>query len=167
MSTNNQKLLLLILLFIAAILNCYSFNMKEYMKKYETSFREKKQKRSTSRIMKDQAISSDGFDVNPEIMSKGDENFFHIPNAKSSTLISPNADSSIPPPPPCINNESQIAYVNGIISATQTFYNCLANIAEPMSLPTIYNGSANGILSVLTSVQLNNLHEVSIVRYVS
>ncbi len=64
-------------------------------------------------------------------------------------------------PDPCIRDESEIAYVNGIISPTQTFINCLNNIADPYSVPTFYNGSVNGVMIVYNSLQLNNLHSVS------
>lgn len=62
--------------------------------------------------------------------------------------------------PPCIDSEKDLAYVNGMLSETQTFYNCLQAITDPMSLPTKENGTVSGILPVYSSIQLNNLHEV-------
>jgi hypothetical protein len=70
--------------------------------------------------------------------------------------------STVQPPPDCLTDESQIVYVNGIISATETFKYCLSQIAEPMSLPSIYNGSVHGLVSIYNSIQLNNLHEVTL-----
>jgi hypothetical protein len=80
-----------------------------------------------------------------------------------SNIVRSLADSDPPPPPNCINDESEIEYVNGEISATNTFYACLKNIAEPLSLPSIYNGTVNGVVDVLTSIQFNNLHEIDAV----
>lgn len=83
----------------------------------------------------------------------------------SADASSPSFSPSLPPnsanrPPECINNASQIAYVNGEISATQTFYNCVNNIADPYNIPTFYNGTFNGVMMVYTNIQVNNLHEV-------
>lgn len=50
-----------------------------------------------------------------------------------------------------------------MISATQTLYNCLANVADPYNIPTFYNGTFNGIMIVNTSLQLNNLHDIDAV----
>jgi hypothetical protein len=75
--------------------------------------------------------------------------------------------STVQPPPDCLTDESQIVYVNGIISATETFKYCLSQIAEPMSLPSIYNGSVHGLVSIYNSIQLNNLHEVTLSPFVS
>ena len=82
----------------------------------------------------------------------------------------PTVAPSLPPntankPPDCINNETQIVYVNGEISTTQTFYNCLGNIADPYNIPTFYNGTFNGVMMVQNSIQLNNLHDVGIKYY--
>jgi hypothetical protein len=85
-----------------------------------------------------------------------------VESIKSNTIHSL-SESDPPPPPDCINDESEIQYVNGEISATKTFYNCLKNIAEPLSLPSIYNGTVNGVVDVLTSIQFNNLHEIDAV----
>ena len=76
--------------------------------------------------------------------------------------LSPNTANK---PPDCINNETQIVYVNGEISTTQTFYNCLGNIADPYNIPTFYNGTFNGVMMVQNSIQLNNLHDVGIKYY--
>lgn len=83
---------------------------------------------------------------------------------------SPSFAPSLPPnsanhPPDCINNASQVAYVNGEISATQTFYNCVNNIADPYNIPTFYNGTFNGIMMIYTNIQVNNLHEVCIFQF--
>lgn len=88
----------------------------------------------------------------------------HSLDASSPTLspsIRPTSAPTPAPPPPCITNESDIAYVNGLISATQTFYNCLQNIADPMNIPTFYNGKFNGIMNIYSNIQLNNLHQVT------
>jgi hypothetical protein len=79
----------------------------------------------------------------------------------------PTAAPTFPPnyqlhPPPCINTEDDIAYVNGMISPTLTFYNCLANLGDPWSIPTFYNGTFNGLMLVYNSIQLNNLHQVTL-----
>ncbi len=91
------------------------------------------------------------------------ENEIH-PLDGSSPILSPSIrPTSAPtsaPPPPCITNESDIVYVNGLISATQTFYNCLQSIADPMNIPTFYNGKFNGIMNIYSNIQLNNLHQV-------
>ena len=63
-------------------------------------------------------------------------------------------------PPPCISNETQLAYINGMISSSQTLYNCIENIADPLGIPTIYNGTQNDVMYVNTSLELNNLEEV-------
>lgn len=63
-------------------------------------------------------------------------------------------------PPPCISNDSDVAYVNGMISATQTLYNCLANVADPGMIPSFYNGSYQETLVVNTSITLNNLERI-------
>jgi hypothetical protein len=81
---------------------------------------------------------------------------------RSPTIPAP----TLPPntvltPPPCISNETEIAYFNGMISPTQTFYTCLSNVGDPYSIPTFYNGSINGYMEVQNSIQLNNLHVVS------
>lgn len=63
-------------------------------------------------------------------------------------------------PSPCIFNDSQLAYVNGELSATQTFYNCLANVADPGMIPTYYNGSYHGVLLMNSTMVLNNLERI-------
>ena len=72
------------------------------------------------------------------------------------------ATNTLSTPPPCIKDESDLGYVSGMLSATQTFYNCLNAITDPMSLPNFYNGTANGNVTIYTSIQLNNLHQVII-----
>lgn len=64
-------------------------------------------------------------------------------------------------PRPCIWNDSQLAYINGELSATQTFFNCLSNVADPGMLPTYYNGSYHGLLVMNSSMVLNNLERVN------
>jgi hypothetical protein len=84
-----------------------------------------------------------------------------IPSAappKSPTLP-PNYDFK---PPPCIRDESEIIYVNGVMSPAETFLKCLSNVADPYSLPTFYNGSVQAVMTVFNSIQLNNLQSVSI-----
>jgi hypothetical protein len=66
-------------------------------------------------------------------------------------------------PPDCLTNETDIAYINGMISATQTFYNCLANVADPLNIPILYNGSVHGTMIINTSIQLNNLQDIDAV----
>lgn len=80
----------------------------------------------------------------------------HAPTTKVSTPT--NYDFH---PPPCINDESEIVHVNGVLSPALTFMNCLNNIADPYSIPTYYNGSVQGTMIVYNSVQLNNLQGVS------
>jgi hypothetical protein len=63
-------------------------------------------------------------------------------------------------PPPCITNESQLVYVNGVISVIGTFANCLANIADPMLLPSMRDGHITSQIVVNNSIQFNNLHLV-------
>ncbi len=82
-----------------------------------------------------------------------------------SAASSPTFAPSLPPnsenrPPDCITDESQIAYVNGEISATQTFYTCIENIPDPYNIPTFYNGTFNGIMMIYNNIQINNLHDV-------
>ena len=72
--------------------------------------------------------------------------------------------NSLLDPPPCIGNETDIAYINGMISATQTIYTCLMNVGDPMSIPSFYNGSVQAMMLMYNNIQLNNLHEVSISR---
>ena len=62
--------------------------------------------------------------------------------------------------PPCIANESDLGYINGRLSFEETFLNCLNNIADVGSLPTLDNGNLNGTMQVGTNIVLNNLHEV-------
>ena len=63
--------------------------------------------------------------------------------------------------PSCLSNASA-AVVNGQISFSATLQTCLANIPDPLTLPTLYNGTQIGTMVVLTNVQLNNLHVVGI-----
>lgn len=60
-------------------------------------------------------------------------------------------------PPPCITSTDQFGYVNGSISSSQTFYNCLANIPDATLLPSYYNNKFNGIVYFSTAITLNNL----------
>lgn len=62
--------------------------------------------------------------------------------------------------PPCIHNESELIFINEMISATQTIDNCIANIPDPYSIPTFYNGSYQGSMKVFSNIQINNLHDV-------
>ena len=61
-------------------------------------------------------------------------------------------------PAPCIKDESDIVYVDGLISFSQTMKNCLDHVADPLLIPTFYNNTFNGIILVNSSLQLNNLH---------
>jgi hypothetical protein len=64
-------------------------------------------------------------------------------------------------PNPCINDESELIYVNGELSFVENFKLCISNIADPLNIPTIRNGSQEGVQYVYTNIQLNNLHSVS------
>ncbi len=64
-------------------------------------------------------------------------------------------------PTPCIQDASELIYVNGELSFIENFKLCVANIADPMNIPTIRNGSQTGVQYVYTNIQLNNLHSVS------
>lgn len=82
-----------------------------------------------------------------------------------SAATTPTFSPSLPPnaanqPPDCITDESEVAYVNGEISATQTFYNCIQNIPDPYNIPTFYNGTFNGVMIINNNIQVNNLHDV-------
>ncbi len=66
-------------------------------------------------------------------------------------------------PPPCISNISQLVYINGEISATQSIYKCISNVPDPMMIPTFYNGTYNGVMFVNVSIQLNNLEDIDAV----
>ncbi len=81
-----------------------------------------------------------------------------IPTAAPTTKTTTNYDFK---PQPCIEDESEIVYVKGIISPSLTFINCLKNVADIYSIPTFYNGSVKGVMLVYNSIQLNNLHSVS------
>jgi hypothetical protein len=63
-------------------------------------------------------------------------------------------------PPPCITNESELVYVNGVISVIGTFANCLRNIADPMLLPSMRDGQITSQMVVNNTIQFNNLHLV-------
>jgi hypothetical protein len=80
-------------------------------------------------------------------------------------LIKYAISTTYPPPNPCISNESQLGYVNGTISATQTFLNCLSNIPDATMLPSFYNGVYNGIVNFAASLTLSNLISVSYVHF--
>lgn len=62
--------------------------------------------------------------------------------------------------PPCIANASELVYVRGALSATQTFLACTNNIPDPAMLPTYYNGSYHGITVVNSTMVVNNLEYV-------
>lgn len=67
---------------------------------------------------------------------------------------------SYPPPPPCITSADELGYVNGSLSSTQTFYNCLANIPDASMMPSYYNNRMNGPTYFSSGMTLNNLIEV-------
>jgi hypothetical protein len=64
------------------------------------------------------------------------------------------------PPPHCINDISELVFVNGSFSADQSFLNCLNNIPDAASLASFYNGSYHGCLLMETTVTLLNLVKV-------
>jgi hypothetical protein len=77
----------------------------------------------------------------------------------------PTAAPTLPPsakitPPNCLSEDDSLEEVNGIFSATNTFLKCYQNIADPLTIPTFYNGTFNGVMYVYTNIQLNNLHQV-------
>ena len=61
-------------------------------------------------------------------------------------------------PPPCLSDESDIAYDKNLISFSQTMRNCLDNVADPLLIPTFYNSTFNGVILINATIQLNNLH---------
>ena len=63
---------------------------------------------------------------------------------------------------PCIQDESEVIYVNGDVSFGRTFIECYSNLANPGLIPTFINGTYNGIERVNISVGLNNLQSVSL-----
>lgn len=71
------------------------------------------------------------------------------------------SNSTNPIPPLCINSEDELVYVNHSLSASQTFYNCLANVPDGGLLPSYYNGGMYGPITFSTGITLNNLIEVS------
>lgn len=75
--------------------------------------------------------------------------------------------STTPLPPPCINNISDLVYVNGQLSATGTFYNCLARVSDPMMIPTFYNNDFNGLLVVNNSITFNNIESLDAVKSIA
>ena len=113
-----------------------------------------KKNRKLQNKLKDFSVDNDDIG-NEEIV---EQEFILPPWVETKSKIS--TESTVPPPPDCIRNESDIVYVNGQISATQTFLKCLSNIAEPVNLPTLYNGAPNGIVTIWNSIQLNNLQGV-------
>ncbi len=129
------------------------------------SFRSKRQQHQAKGIslkqeqsgIEQDAIPSE--DVNQEdIMSVvGEDAEFHRELSTSGTTY--NTDLTFPP---CIANESQLGYVNGRLSFQQTFINCLNNIADAASLPTIDDGHLKGVMLVGSNIQLNNMHTVSL-----
>eukprot|EP00981_Chlorochromonas_danica_P012771 scaffold5387_cov251-Ochromonas_danica.AAC.21 len=74
-----------------------------------------------------------------------------------TTTTSTAATTTIPSPRPCLTNASQLGYVFGELSATQSFCNCVNRISDPAMLPTFYNNRYNGIFDLKTSITLNNL----------
>jgi hypothetical protein len=81
-----------------------------------------------------------------------------------STCISSTSSSSgraSEPPPHCINEVSELVFINGSFSADQSFLNCLNNIPDAASLASFYNGSYHGCLLMETTVTLLNLVKVS------
>ncbi len=64
-------------------------------------------------------------------------------------------------PPPCITNESQLAFINGSFSADATFYNCLANVPDAGSIASFYNGRYHGCSLYQSYITLLNLVKVS------
>lgn len=79
------------------------------------------------------------------------------PSTESFMLLD---DIAVEPPPPCISNVSELGYINGALSASQTFYTCLSNIPDAAMISSFYNGAYNGMLRVNTSITLNNLEAI-------
>lgn len=64
----------------------------------------------------------------------------------------------------CINSNSDIGLsLDGSISFTKTWDTCISNIADPKIIPSFYNGHYNFIMTVNTSIQLNNLQTIDAV----
>lgn len=64
-------------------------------------------------------------------------------------------------PAQCIVNSSQLAFnAQGGFLTEQSFYNCLANVDDPGSAPTFYNGSYHGCTFIETTATLVNLVKV-------
>lgn len=62
--------------------------------------------------------------------------------------------------PPCISDPSELVYVKGMLSSTQTMANCMNNIADPGMLPTYSNGSYHGLTHINTTMVMNNLEVI-------
>eukprot|EP01039_Chlorochromonas_danica_P002365 gene2365-2597_t len=75
----------------------------------------------------------------------------------TTTTKTSTTSKTIPSPRPCLTNTSQLGYVFGELSATQSFYNCINRISDPAMIPTFYNNRYNGIFDLKTSITLNNL----------
>ncbi|RYY88180.1 hypothetical protein EON63_02860 [archaeon] len=65
---------------------------------------------------------------------------FTITTYNVNPLFCLNYTQPVALPPPCIKNESELIYVNGLFSSDQTFYTCMANVGDPASAPNFYNG---------------------------
>lgn len=71
---------------------------------------------------------------------------------------------SVATPPPCISNSSQLQYINGYISSTQTFLFCAENIPDAGMLPSYYNNAYNYIVTFSAALTLANLISVDEVQ---
>lgn len=77
-------------------------------------------------------------------------------------------DAGDNPPSPCITNTTELVYVNGVFSADQTFYNCLANVPDSASMASFYGGKYHGCwvyrygLTLLNLVKVKDFFSVSL-----
>ncbi len=104
---------------------------------------------------------------NKRILSRFDDPAFTDNNIINIDLSTTTGDepiaNSIGQPaniPPCISDPSQVVYINGVISATSTFFACMNNMADPGMLPTFFNGSYTGITQINTTLVMNNLEYI-------
>ncbi|KAJ1427823.1 hypothetical protein B484DRAFT_73153 [Ochromonadaceae sp. CCMP2298] len=72
--------------------------------------------------------------------------------------LAPHARGQIPP---CITNVSDLVYINGALSAGDTFKHCLENVPDPKLIPILYNGTYLGPLQVQAALQMNQVQDVS------
>ena len=75
--------------------------------------------------------------------------------------------SATVPPPPCITSSTQFGYVNGSLSSTETFVNCLKYIPDAAIFPSYYNNKINYVVPFSVGITLSNLIQVSLLVFLS